>query len=539
MFNGTGRGFFHLVFANTDDCFFTESYIKMNFESAVRMHLMEADYRQICFFNKTDIHNSYSYQLDFRGSRCPDFLSFLKKKKKFFLSKNPQNIDIKEYNGPDGLRRITAAFNFSALRDCMLYLLELMARSWDIAIVCPIEVFADCCDADVVIKRLAAAQNSGEHNIMVLTGSVDATENDPYFRNPELEFNSKNDQLASDIFFNEKLFPDMIEKFNNSSASTPKLVLTYDALADTFADRMTVLNDLSFDRLRVAVRYVLMRNPEFRFVFSPDAYAAVIWAWYENPAFRELYRHLQLPENPFLSMRVVTDYLEQGGIFRSANDVIHRESVWEYREFLTRWKYETTGVAIVYDKKSLRNSRCYPIYSYLTTFKKLIRGKGEKILGADRMSQVTHMIQYFSKPSYTSHHNKVMLPHERFSDSTTKAIINTLYNYLMRQKDWNSWDDGAVLLLYTLFEQCCKLSKAMSSIDYYNELGKSLFDKGLQALQYCMDKSGEYSESVVDADIISRYASSFTSEAQQVLSSGNNKKIKDFIILKGEHGQYG
>ena len=532
MFNGTGRGFFHLVFANTDDCFFTESYIKMNFESTVRMHLMEADFRQICFFDKTDIHNNYSYKLDFRGSRCPDFLSFLKKKKKFFLNKNPQNVDIKEYNGSDGLKRITAEFNFSALRDCMLYLLELMTRSWDIAIVCPIEVFAECCDAEVVIKRLAAAQAGSEHNIMVLTGSVNAADNDPYFRNPELEFNSKNEQLASNIFFNEKLFPDMIEKFNNSSASTPKLVLTYDALAETFADRMTVLNDLSFDKLRIAVRYVLMRNPETRFVYSPDAYAAVIWAWYENPGFRELYHQLQLPENPFLSTRIVTEFLEQGGFFRSANDVIHRESVWEYRKFLSRWKCEASGVSIVYNKTSLRAGRCYPIISFLTTFKKLISSRGERILGTEGMSQITLMTRYFSKPSYTSHHNKVMLPHERFADSNTKATVTTMYNYLMRKKDWNTWDDGAVLLLFTMFDQCYRLSKAMSSIDFYNELGKSLFDKGLQVLQYCMDKSEEYSESVIDSDIVSRFASSFISEAQQALSSGNNKKIKDFIVIE-------
>jgi hypothetical protein len=206
--------------------------------------------------------------------------------------------------------------------------------------------------------------------------------------------------------------------------------------------------------------------------------------------------------------------------------------VWEYRKFLSRWKCEASGVSIVYNKTSLRAGRCYPIISFLSTFKKLISSRGERILGTEGMSQITLMTRYFSKPSYTSHHNKVMLPHERFADSNTKATVTTMYNYLMRKKDWNTWDDGAVLLLFTMFDQCYRLSKAMSSIDFYNELGKSLFDKGLQVLQYCMDKSEEYSESVIDSDIVSRFASSFISEAQQALSSGNNKKIKDFIVIE-------
>ena len=35
------KGFYYLVFANTDDWFFTESYIKMDFDSYLKMQLLE------------------------------------------------------------------------------------------------------------------------------------------------------------------------------------------------------------------------------------------------------------------------------------------------------------------------------------------------------------------------------------------------------------------------------------------------------------------------------------------------------------------
>lgn len=90
-----------------------------------------------------------------------------------------------------------------------------------------------------------------------------------------------------------------------------------------------------------------------------------------------------------------------------------------------------------------------------------------------------------------------------------------------------------MLLLYTLFEQCYRQSKAMCSIDQYNELGKSVFEKALQAMQYCMYRAEDVYGSMDELKLAAKRANQFVMEAQSVLSSGNNKKIRDYVILKG------
>ena len=61
------KGFYYLVFANTDDCFFTESYVRMDFESYMKMQLLENGYRHICVFEKAPVSCDYAYRLEYRG----------------------------------------------------------------------------------------------------------------------------------------------------------------------------------------------------------------------------------------------------------------------------------------------------------------------------------------------------------------------------------------------------------------------------------------------------------------------------------------
>ena len=45
-------GFFHLTFANPDDDYFTETYLKMSCASFLRLSLIEEGYRYLCFIEK-------------------------------------------------------------------------------------------------------------------------------------------------------------------------------------------------------------------------------------------------------------------------------------------------------------------------------------------------------------------------------------------------------------------------------------------------------------------------------------------------------
>ena len=530
------KGFYYLVFANTDDWFFTESYIKMDFDSYLKMQLLENEFRHICIFGKAPISCDYAYKLDYRGSMSGDPVAFLSKKKKWGFDikrKYSSKVEIKEDTEVNAVKRVRAEFDFAILYDCLLHMFDAMEHERDTALVCPVELFAECCETEQFERKLLSCQSRSVHNIVVLTSSVDASENDILFRNPMFEFRAKSQKLAFHLFFNEKLFPEVVDKFTDGFSNTPKLIHHYDALQETFGDRMMILNELSFEELKIAVHYLLMRERSGNFSYSPDLYAAVIWAWYENEAFREQYPFLKLPDNPFRSMRIITDYLSHNNSIKEANEVIRHEKVWMIREFFNRWQREESSAAIVCSRADLKNSPCYPIVRAMIAYKKVIRGH-EQILGDIGQAQMNIILRYFCKPSYTSYYNKVELPHERFAEQENRNVIKMTFHFLENKEEWSCWDDSAMLILYTLFEQCYRLSKTMCSIDQYNELGKSVFEKSMQAVRYCLQRSEIIPRSPEELKMTTKRANRFVAEAQRVLRSGNNKKIKDFIILKGE-----
>ena len=436
-----------------------------------------------------------------------------------------------EVQSKNGVKRVRAEFNGSLLPEILQYMFEVMESERDIAIVCPLKIWAECCGEDSFLKKLAACRSRSTHNIVALTSSVDASENDVYFRNPAYELNATA-EAAEPFFFNEKLFPQMVSKFSNGFSSTPKLVHTYDALQEVFADRMLVLNDLSYEKLRTAVKYIFMRRSGGSFYYSPDLYAAVIWAWYENPGFRDKYAFLRLPANPFRSMRIITDYIGHYNITGIADVIIRQEQAWQVREFLARWQCAEKCPSIIYENNDAQDNHCSAIIEMMIAYKKTMK-RHEAILGDAGAAQMNRVMLFFSNPSYTSCYNKVKLPHERFAEEENKTAITQMLGKLREKTEWNSWEEGAMLLLYTLFEQCYRQSKAMCSIDQYNELGKSVFEKALQAMQYCMYRAEDVYGSMDELKLAAKRANQFVMEAQSVLSSGNNKKIRDYVILKG------
>lgn len=520
-----GRGFFYLVFANEDDYFFTDAFIRLNFLSYLKLRLIEDEYRQLCFIGKTSFTDELDYKMDFIGALSKELIGFFKRKRR---------------TAPGRKKRLTyqvisesrlhCESDYLLMKESLLKLTDLMDDNRDIAVVCPIDIFAECCKSDAFVKKLSARQTRANHNVMILTGSVDANENDRYFRNPAFAYPDSVPPLVSEVFFDEKLFPNMAGKYNDSFTNTPKLVLTYEALKDAFAERMIVLNSLNYEKLLIAVKYSLMREESAEFRYPPDAYAALLWAWYENDLFRAKYPQLKLPDNPFRSTRVIIDFISERGITPEANAVIQAEKSWYYRDFVNRWFCEDKDVAIVYDKNTLLDSRTGGILREMDTFSRLIEGH-EAIFGAEGMRKLAAVRRYFSKPSYTSCHNRFILPHERFFETDNRAVLQEMFQYL-KKWEWNTWDDGAALLLATLFELCYRAGTAMSSMDFYNELGEQQFEKTMQSIRFCVSNSKAF-----PAD--SARASRFVNEAVNVLRSGDNKKIKQFIVLKGETELYG
>lgn len=75
-----GRGFFYLVFANEDDYFFTDAFIRLNFLSYLKLRLIEDEYRQLCFIGKTSFTDELDYKMDFIGALSKELIGFFKGK---------------------------------------------------------------------------------------------------------------------------------------------------------------------------------------------------------------------------------------------------------------------------------------------------------------------------------------------------------------------------------------------------------------------------------------------------------------------------
>lgn len=513
------NGFFHLVFANEDDRFYTDSYIRMDLESYIRAQLIQDGFKQLCFIGKAPYHSHKEYRMVlFGGLSKKQLLSVSKAVKHggfsgFFSGKKKKS---EEEDADVSPKAETIDFSSEELADYMMMLAALMSdKKKSIAAVCPIGIFSDCCLYDGAVGAMTALRrNHSERSIFILTGSVDAKKNNPYFRKSEAEHKS--------IFFNENLFPEICETFDESRNCLPKLIFTYDLLAEAFGSRMLVLNQLSFESMCRAVRYLLMRSGALYYRNDPDIYAAMIWAWYENSGFRAEYASLNLPENPFRSTKVIVESLSQP-FFTEADRIVGDDP--DAQKILDDWfaGYDRP-VAIVY--RRMEDNDCFSnILTQLCDYRSRIEGH-ENLLDFRKMQQLEEMTEYFSRPSYPSANNQGALPHEGFGGVSCRKTIGKLYSSL-KNREWNNWDSGAMYLLFLLFDLCYRHTTEVVDkfrkvpIDYFNDLGKKEFNMCMRAIGHCIAQSEENPHNA-------RAASAFISDAEFTLRGGDKYRIDSF-----------
>lgn len=512
-------GFFHLTFANPDDDYFTETYLKMSCASFLRLSLIEEGYRYLCFIEKTPFGSKHDYRVTMAGGMDRSMLDQPVKESKFLkVGRLFGGADrSKDQNAFE--KKSSVNVHGNTLRKYLFNILNHMSRKKYIAVICPVDIFAECCENEDLLKAFILRQKSPNHNIMILTSTVDAADNDKYFEGLAVQ-----DPPGTQSIFSETgLFPN-IEKMNRRSSKLPKLVFTYSYLKEVFKGRMELLNELSYENIKLIVRYTVLHNFNLNLEYPSEYYAAVVFAWYENEVFRSRYEFLNLPDNPFFASKPVRYAVSHQGFYDAADRVIgeelDRQEGLDADALAEFWQLYDQRINIVYDSSELPD-RCPEIYNCLIQLRKSLKGR-DYVLEDSDYADIDMMISYFGRPSYSLYGSAVKLPHEWIKDY--RSQINELFISLKKDV-WNSWDENAARLMFVIFTRCYEHTKETEETteDRDNYLGELEFKKCMEAIDYCRQNSVSRPNDRVSAHY-------FFNETKRVLCCENPHSVKIYRI---------
>ena len=541
MFDNSS-GLFHFVFANQDDDFYTPSYIKMKFRPYLLFQLKDK-YSHIYFFEKAfDISNG-SYLLHTISGDNLEIINLKKQKESLFGILKRKKNSAKDCHNDVSVKFSTTSISHIEKEQLAYYflrMLELAENNHNTAVVMPIEAFSRLCyernsEGDTykqILSKLINLHNRrGNTNIIILTSSVNASENDTYFLNFDLVRGTDKTEISqAGVFFNKKLFPEICDAFNNTSTEKiPKLVFTYILLRNSLGDRFQAWNELSYHNILIAVKYVFMHNMTFDKTYPfypPEIYAAVIWAWYENEEFREKYKKIipKMPDNIFRKVKIITNIIENQTFSPDMiKKIVDSECIVDVEEFRRRWPADEKAICITNGVTEENMTALPKIVQELIRFRNLLRTH-EHRFSDEEVKTVSSLIRYFNRPSYQSSINKADLPHILFRTDENQEIMNEVLCNLEQKQEWNVWDDCSVQILQLLFKSCRMQANQKCQVDLWNEIGQVTFKKCIEGLNYCLKMSKEESYN-------REKACDFLLNISKCIDSCDKKQIEDFFII--------
>lgn len=464
---------FHFVFANQDDDYYMSAYIKMQFQPYLRYQVLKQGYRYVYFFG-TEQKKDNEYWLRCVGSLSRNALE-PEPKKGFLASFIKRDMAADEPTNRDyNIDEIELA-DYENFRTDFLKILDLMKQKNKVALVLPMDLFVRFNEDADVINRLLPLTRKNRGNILVLTTSVEAAQNDIYFKNKKYIFPKKTGEVGNTgIFYNASLFAEIAEHFDSDASRTTRIVCTYDVLKDIYGDRMQVWNGMDYETVCTAVKYHFLHDMPFESCGSVMDYANIVWLWYNDRTFRDRFCHIKFSPNPQRSMRVVISDLKRYELQREIEKVI-AENSGELQQHIQNAS-RTEQIHIVRADSE--------IVSLLWRFRTLVRR--HEILSEEECAELLSIINFFKKPFYISCHNKGDLLYTRLLEQDT---LKTPLDYLANKNEWNCWDGCMVRILFTLFQICGDEAVQLVDEDRFNCLNLTKLDKSIEALKHCMKES--------------------------------------------------
>lgn len=324
------KGLFHLFFANEDDEYYTDNYIKTNFHFYLYYRLIVMKYKYVFFFFGDDFKNCGIKPFDNISLNVFDekYSKYNLINSLFGLKKKSANISNNSENLCENERCLNhekgCSIDESTFEETVKKLLDIMKRKSDVAVVIPIDIFNDMARFPDIMAELKKIheKNSRDNNrhIIIITASVYANESLKYFKPID-----NGNKIDANIF-NSELFSELADYF-----STQKNCYIYDELNKLMGDRIIFFNPLSFENIRrMTTHYCLNTDymPEFSFE-KIKSMSAVIYAYYNSIDFR-CKHNIQLPQNPKRMLSVVEESLRNNRQLRLSVEKAAEEFTGKY-----------------------------------------------------------------------------------------------------------------------------------------------------------------------------------------------------------------
>ena len=499
-------GFFHLLFANYDDDYFTSGYVRMHFLSYLRWQMLRAGFHCVYLLFPAGRGMDADYQMQWVGSQSLSQLNNEQKKGFFslFKGKNKNDsqtdciVECEELSGDELYERLTR-------------ILHTMKNNTAVAM--PAELLARLTQQHSELITLISSQMHRRGNVMILTMQPRASETDALFRLPASEIGGAGSVIPAGFLCRSDLFPEIADAL---SAQQTYRSERYAAVKEALGSRMLCWNSLTYEDVRNAVRYAYYRHPDWEDCDKCDAYAAILWAWHTDAGFRDRNYQLGCRENPLLKRFILLENLSDSSFRTRLAELVQRDLLTEPDLFVRQFSEESIPLCIQ------RAESEQDIVSVLTQYRALLRGH-EELLDTEDLRCLIEMTEEFRAPELLSVKNASKPAYCKFRDAESRRAFNELFDKLRQKKEWNHWDRGIMYLLYVLFSLCREDAQALCGTDDYHLPYDKVFLKTTEAIRFCMRQSAE---TPYDHEAAAR----FTQKAAEVFRSKDYNKIRNYPV---------
>lgn len=503
-------GMFHLVFADRNDSYYSDSLIKMGFVPYLRFCLARQGYRYIYIVSEGCRDPSKSYTFQYVGSQSKMALEVKKAFGfKFFggEKKTSEEIDFKVEK---------TELNKEELFELFDNILSFSRRKEQVALVVPISVFNNYASRPSALAALTEIKKGGLQCAVVITTSLSAEDNDKYFLDKALCFSGEKDKNES-VFFNADLFPEVTAAFDKGE-DTEKSVFTYCELKHKLGAKMNVFNSLSYKTLFNALQYELLRNGNPAAVACADECAAVVWAWHNSEVFRNKYI-IEFSDNPYRQTNIILNDVAKSEIFSRIMEIAMEEKIVDITEFLNRYKRFDEMVYVRYSPNLAGKA--------FRTFCAAARGKMPQ--SAEPLYRnVLQSAPLFELASFPSAGCNTIPPHfdlQRYNDSIA-LILDSL------KEDWNAWQTAAATIFAQTLIMLAAVMKEKTSVDSGNILSSQKLELAIINAEYCAKMQAAHQPWDNAQDICERTLAVLRLNDEDF--SGSYDKVKQELFLAKE-----
>lgn len=309
------KGLFHLLFVNSDDSFFTDSYVRARLNFFLYHRLVSMKYEYIYVFSGAD-HSGFTFT-------CPDNISARAYDDKNSARQKPSFFGMKKQSAfsPDNSERLRSGRKSiyvpeQELSEVFGNLISLTKRKSRVAVIIPIGIFNMLAGYPEICEELAKinSRNYQDNNrhIFVITASKYSGESLPFFK-PSTETS-----INGNVFSDSRLFPELEEYYNDLYGMTRNFYI-YDELRSFLGDKAVFYESLSYENIRRMCMNIAINTgfPQEMSIKSINALAAVIYTFYNSAEYRNN-SFIPLPENPKRSLSEIEAALRNNRKLRAA-----------------------------------------------------------------------------------------------------------------------------------------------------------------------------------------------------------------------------